>query len=58
MKHLDSIVGIALLSGAALTVSAQPAPFYGGGPIPYETFDRNGDGVISREEYNRLYSGR
>jgi len=50
MKTIYRVIATVLLSGVALVTYAQNTNSAPRGPVPFEVYDQNGDGVISREE--------
>ncbi len=51
MKRLVKFVSLALLLGTATVPYVQSAPAPMNGPIPFESFDRDGNGTISEQEF-------
>jgi Ca2+-binding EF-hand superfamily protein len=58
MKMLYKSMLMVLFGGAAMAVIAQTPTYLQQGPAPFEAYDRNGDGVITPEEFNTLRSER
>jgi Ca2+-binding EF-hand superfamily protein len=60
MKSFES--GLGLLMGTLIalsgTVCAQSPDYPCRGPLPFSTFDLNGDGAISRQEFNARHQQR
>jgi Ca2+-binding EF-hand superfamily protein len=58
MKYLSH----SLLMGALITITgiafAQPPVPFGRGPLPFITFDLNGDGAISQQEFDTILAQR
>ncbi|KHF24981.1 hypothetical protein [Solemya velum gill symbiont] len=51
MKRLAKFVSLALLLGTASVPYVQSAQTPMRGPIPFESFDRDGNGAISEQEF-------
>lgn len=60
-KILISTLGVALLTGAAYASSEgyeREQYYQGRGPMPFEVFDLNGDGVVTMQEYTQVRGER
>ena len=51
MKPVVKFIGLLLLASAAAVTYAQSIEVPSRGPIPFESFDRDGNGSISEEEF-------
>lgn len=58
MKHLSKSLLIGALISLAGAVLAQPPLPSGRGPMPFSVFDHNGDGTISRQEFESTHAQR
>ncbi len=58
MQKLNKIIVLALLVGASTTFSAHSTELPKRGPIPFATYDIDGDGFISKNEFQTIRAQR
>ncbi len=58
MKAMYKAIATIFLSGAALVAYAQNANSVPRGPVPFDVYDQNGDGVISQDEFAKQQQQR
>jgi Ca2+-binding EF-hand superfamily protein len=53
-KAISSLTVVVIIGGATFSTAAISEPLPARGPVPFSVYDQNGDGFVSKEEFNAV----